>query len=645
MKAAASLQHLATSLLSFPLLSITGLALALFAQSLMEPVARPAPAIVFYIAASGFVLWAVLRGEWGLASLPEGTVDAETRRPRLIPLLVSLPLLSGAYYYFSGNHFTALNLALWLPGIALFTLALWVPELRSSSGRADWEWLGMLTAALMLAAFFRFYRLGEVPAEPFSDHAEKILDVAGLARGGTSIFFERNTGREAIQMYWTFLIAKAFGTGFSFISLKLGTALIGFFTLPFIYLLGKEFGNPLVGFFALFMFGIAYWPNVTSRIGLRFPLYPLFAASTLLYLARGLRTRSQNDFILCGLFLGLGLHGYSPFRIMPFIVLTAFALFALHEKSREARFHAIRGLAGVTVVSLVVFLPLLRYWLEHPEVFGFRAWSRLGIIGGGISGEAWIVFLSNLLRALLMFNWDDGNIWVNSIPHRPALDVVTGALFVIGIVLLIWRYIRGRDWRDLFLLLSIPLLLMPSILSLAFPLENPALNRASGAAVAAVLVSARALEGLLAGFGGGRRRGVVGYGIAAVLLSASALQNYSLVFKKFDASYRLTVWNSSEMADVIEGPGNTATAWIVPYPQWVDTRLPAMWMGDVEHDFALWPDEFAATRQVGGEKLFIFKPEDSETEKALRQLYPHGMLSRYTSANIGKDFMIFLVKE
>ena len=71
------------------------------------------------------------------------------------------------------------------------------------------------------------------------------------------------------------------------------------------------------GLFALLFAGIGYWPNVISRVGLRFPLYPLFVAPTLYYLLRGLRTRNRNDFILSGLFLGLGLHGYSPIRILP----------------------------------------------------------------------------------------------------------------------------------------------------------------------------------------------------------------------------------------------------------------------------------------------------------------------------------------
>jgi len=223
--------------------------------------------------------------------------------------------------------------------------------------------------------------------------------------------------------------------------------------------------------------------------------------------------------------------------------------------------------------------------------------------------------------------------------------VVTGALFVIGLFLLLSRYVRDRDWRDLLLLVSIPVLLMPSILSLAFPMENPALNRAGGAAVAAVLVSARALDGLIAGFGVERRRIYIAYGLVAVLLSVTALQNYNLVFRKFDASFRLAVWNSSEMSEVIRNHRNIEAAWIVPYPQWVDTRLPAIWMGIVDRDFALWPGDFAATRAAGGPKLFLFKPEDLKTENALKQLYPNGTLNRYTSVNIGKDFMIFYVEE
>ena len=95
----------------------------------------------------------------------------------------------------------------------------------------------MLAAVVLLVVFLRAYRIGEIPAEPFSDHAEKILDVFDISQGKFSIFFERNTGREAFQMYWSLLVMKLFGTGFTFLGLKIGTVLLGLFTLPFVYLL------------------------------------------------------------------------------------------------------------------------------------------------------------------------------------------------------------------------------------------------------------------------------------------------------------------------------------------------------------------------------------------------------------------------
>ena len=73
-----------------------------------------------------------------------------------------------------------------------------------------------------------------------------------------------------------------------------------------------------------------------------------------------------------------------------------------------------------------------------------------------------------------MVNWVNGNIWVVSPTLRPAVDTVSAAFFLIGVALLLVRYIRRRHWLDLFLLLAIPLLMLPSILSLAFPAENPA---------------------------------------------------------------------------------------------------------------------------------------------------------------------------
>lgn len=645
--------------LHFPWRSLLALFLALGAQFILEPPNRQASiGIALYIFALGLVIWAYSKDEWHLPALPVFKNTADNLTTRLIPFFLSIILAALAFWFFEVDEayvFTIINVTLWVLALGFLFYAFWLklPKIAQESKPEDRNkkifWNLLIVSVLAISLFYRLYKTDSIPSEPFSDHAEKILDVYDISLGEYSIFFPRNTGREAIQMYWTLLVANVFGTGLSYLSLKLGTALLGIFTLPYIYLLGKEFGGPRVGLFVLFLFGIAYWPNVISRVGLRFPLYPLFAAPTLLYLIRGLRTRNRNDFLLCGLFLGLGLHGYSPFRIVPILVVIAFIIYIIHNKSKENRQQALWWLVIIVVTSLFVFLPLLRYWIANPAIFGERAFTRLTAVETPLPGPLWQIFFSNLSRGLLMFNWDDGNIWVNSLPNRPALDVVTGALFVIGLVLLVARYIRQRDWRDLLLLVSIPVLIMPSVLSLAYPAENPALNRAGGASIVVILVSALALEGLVAGLGSEKKRVFIAYALTGILFAASAYQNYDIVFNKLDKNFRATAWNTSELGMVIgdfrDKYGQTDSAWIVPYPFWVDTRLPGVWAGIPDRDFALFPAKLSESLSVPAPKMFIFWREDLETEKLLKELYPNGSLTRYTSTYENKDFFIFMVEE
>jgi len=677
---------------AFPWRSLLGLAMALLAQYMLEPVGivlalgnwhlekagQNIPAAMgMYVLALALIGWGIFEQEWNLPARPPEQDGNDPSTVRLLPFLASLGVSYAAFLGFDDNLFTANNVFLWLTGMALFVFAVWLPSPhrvhlpQSPYTRQRVLWGALLLLVSALALFFRVYRLDQVPSEPFSDHAEKILDIYEVTQGQTSIFFTRNTGREAFQMYWTILVSWIFGSGLSFSSLKIGTVLLGLLTLPYVYLLGKEIGGQRVGLLALLLTGIGYWPNVISRVGLRFPLYPLFAAPTLFYLLRGLRTRQRNDFILAGLFLGVGLHGYSPIRIMPFVVMAAIGLYLLHAQSQNARKDAVVWLTLVGLTSLVVFLPLLRYTLDNPQAFSYRAFSRLGSLEQPLPGPAYQIFFSNLWKALRMFNYDDGEIWVHSVTHRPALDVVSAALFLIGTLLTLIRYLRRRHWLDLFLLLSVPLLAMPSILSLAFPGENPALNRAGAAYIPAFLLAALALDGLLTavahqpaiGLGNGEQakrsgkmRTRLAWGLAILLLSASAIQNYDLVFRQYASQFDSGAWNSSEMGAVIkqfgQTYGTTETVWIVPFPHWVDTRLPGVWAGIPNRDFAMWRENLPNTVELRGPKLFLVKanlnqPEnnDQATLDALQALYPQGRLELHPSRVEGHEFWTYFVPD
>jgi hypothetical protein len=255
-----------------------------------------------------------------------------------------------------------------------------------------------------------------------------------------------------------------------------------------------------------------------------------------------------------------------------------------------------------------------------------------------------------------MFNFDDGKIWVNSVTERPALDTISAVLFVFGVILVLVRYIRNRHWLDLFLLLSIPLLLLPSILSLAYPDENPALNRAGGAYIPAFILGAMALDGLASAVGWEGRRAVVSLSLIGILLWMSARQNYDLVFNQYYNTFLNSSWNSSDMGRVIKefetNYGTTETIWIVPWPHWVDTRLPAAWAGIPNRDLAVQPDQLPNTLQLPGPKLFMFRANledptgnDQQSMDVLKMLYPQGQLRLFDSPVPGHDFWIFTVPE
>ncbi len=649
--------------LPWPWRTAIALIAALMAQSLLEPPARHLEiSLALYLLAAVLAVWAFWRGELKLAQRPD-----ESDQPMVLPRMVNwrLFMLAGSvillllgFAFFKDNRFTTWNVMLWLSSLGLAIISLLPRERRAVRPKIEQPteirlngWMLLIVFVLAFAALFRFIDLSGIPGEPFSDHAEKLLDVGDILNGQRPVFFPRNTGREAFQMYLTAFIATFLGTGLSFMSLKIGTALCGFFTLPFIYLTGKEMGNRWVGLLAMLMAGIAYWPNVISRIGLRFPIYPLFAAPMLYFLLRGLRTRKIQDFILSGIFLGVGLHGYSPARFLPFVVVAAVAIYLLHRQSKGNRVQAMMGLYVLAFISLIIFLPLMRYWFDNPDWFSYRALTRLTESERAIPVPMWQVFFSNLWKAWVMFWWDNGSIWVHSIPKRPALDAVTGGLYFLGTVLVAARYARRRHWLDLFLLVSVPLLMMPSILSLAFPEENPSLNRTGAAIIPVFIIAAIGLEGFLRAinqrFKTTPLRQWPTFVIGLYLIMLMSMQNYTLVFDTFKTQFMNGAWNTSQIGKVVYGfatsIGTYDTAYVIPYTHWVDTRLVGIQAGFPERDYALPMEQIALTAADPRAKLFIFRPDDQNTYIELLRVYPNGNISQYTSETAGRDFMIYFV--
>jgi Dolichyl-phosphate-mannose-protein mannosyltransferase len=576
-----------------------------------------------------------------------------------------------AYLEFADNRVSSSPLTAWLLAIACFLLNTvdrprLTPPRRWPSASIGLALGGIIT----LAAFFLFFRLAAVPAEMTSDHAEKLLDVNDVLHGQWSIYFPRNTGREAIQFYLTAALVHWTSLPLSHLALKVGTALLGLLAVPFTFLLGRQLFGTKVGLLAAAFLAVSHWHVTLSRVGLRPSLTAVFAVPTLYFLFRALRGNRRNDWLACGLVLGLGLYGYTSMRVVPVLTILLIVLhaaldavyrFARREPAtgngpRHGEVKAALGrrywinalLAGLA--CLVVTLPMLRYMVDNPRMFWFRALTRVSSTERFLPVNLGSVVLDNLKNALLMFNYRGDVVWVTTVPFDPALDWMTGALFVLGVAFLLWRVLATRDRWSFYALLSLVMLLMPSVLSLAFPGENPSSSRAGGAAPLAMLVAALPLA--LVGVNLGRdwgywgRRLAAGLGLLAVATSGAL--TYQWYFVQYDAQYRASAWNSREMAAVIQAfvgrGGDLRHAYHIGYPHWVDTRAIAINAGDIT-----WRNGITDVNQVRAHtddpaaKLYLVHPNDAASLGLLQALFLGGHASIYSSKTPGKDFVMFEV--
>jgi hypothetical protein len=656
----------ATTKKPFPWLSAAAVLLALIAQLSLEPSPgrTPWPGLLLYAFSLVCLILAIFREEWVLPSLTQSFSEPFRTNFKLEFLLVSIFMAILVFLTFGNGRFGLLNTLLWVLSVFFFFLAFW-PIKGGQPFRitAVWQqfidqgwhvritrWTIIVLAVIAVILFFNFARLDSVPPEMVSDQAEKLMDINDILNGHTPVYFPRNTGREALHFYLSAAFMRLFDLDVSFLNLKIVAVFANLLTLFFIYLLGKEWGDRWVGLVAALFAGMAYWPLLFTRLALRIPYYPLFVAPVMYFMTRGLRRQNLPDVLWAGFFLGLGLHGYTPFRIMPILVVLGILIYIVHTAEKNLRLRAVFALILIAFTSLLVFIPLLRYWLDNPDLFAYRAFSRLTGMEVGFQSSPLVIFLLNFWKSSVMFFWDNGVIWAHSIPGRPALEVVSAAFYFLGIVSLILRYFRKWDWRDLFMLVSIPMLMMPSILSLAYPGENPSLNRSAGAVVPVFIVIGLAFVTLIRSFKeyiSGRVGQFVLIILVVLLLAWSGMNNFDLVFNQYYTIYRASSWNTSEVGRVaglfIESLGDPETTFVVGYPHWIDSRLVAINAGHPGLDFAIFPNEIPETQADPRPKMFFLNINDVENARLLRQTFPAGVQWQYDSAVENKDFMIFFV--
>lgn len=646
-----------------PLGAGLGLALTTLALYLMRDQTLTIGGVGALIA--GLALWLVAL--WATPpdaeSLPQLSAPARRMRWLFVAFAAGFSLLT--WQLTTAGVYTLANVTTWLLAIVAWWWAWW-PETNPSERivRAARWWLPLVILAgiVVVGAFFRFYRLNDVPRDPTSDHAEKLLDIYDLTLGQRPIFFPRNTGREPGQFYITFGLMRLFGLPLQFETLKLGTALIGVLAIPAVFLFAREVGGTRVGLIAAALFAISKWVVNTARMGLRFPYAPLPTALVLWLLWRYLRRGDRRDALWCGIVLGLGLHGYISFRIVPLVVPVVLGVaFVVDPRWRRdwRRLTIDGGLIALT--ALIVVLPLAHYALQHPDQVWYRVATRAADSERtlGTIGELGGIFLRNNWNALLAFTWRGDETIVNAVQFDPFLDIVTGAALLAGVLIVGYQTMVRRAPRSIPLLIATPVLMLPSTLSLAFPNENPSANRIGTVAPVIFTIAALAVAYLIEQIWRrdqplrfARRaiwRGVMLVGVI-VGGGLATQQNFVRYFRDYDRQYRSFVPNTHEIADNVRRQQaarniQLADTYVLAYPYWLDGRNLALELGDLswqrDHDL---PGEAELPEQTNGQAmLFVLNVEDVQRETELTERFPDGQYLAVTATPPGRDFALFVV--
>jgi len=603
-------------------------------------------------------------------------------------------LLFGVMTYFlsSGNTFRVAGLVTW--GACLLCVML-VSARRDVFTLADdaWDWLTnlrshlpefrlvptiMLLLIIAVAAFFRFYRLQMTPPEMTSDHVEKLLDAYRIVADDLPlIFFANNGGREALHFYLIPLVNWVFGTGWTFLTLKLTTAIEAMLLIPLMIALGREMVDRETGYIAAGLVAVSWWHTMLGRLALRIVLTPLVFTPVLICLMRGIRTGSRKAWIWAGFWMGVGVYSYQAMRIAPLVAVAAFLVATVGHVYHALRTNSkvqqritsavvskqVLNLAAAAIVSMAIFIPMTRVWAEFPD----KLWNR--VINRTTSNEAIIegspvgVFVANYYDALRMYNFRGDGAWISSVPGERMMDTITGGLLVLGAAAWLVRLRLRGDPADAFAVAAILIMLLPSALALAFPNENPSTTRASGTLPLVFVLAAWPLSLLRrksAELLGRRQGNLFACVIIALLFVGAAARNYDTYFNKYHEQYRLTAPYPRLLAEaafdkLTELEGNSTSidgVWLVSYPFWQDHRAFGAELGDVEFDRVVVDSMVLEQALFEAPALFTDRPlifilnlNDEYGIEVLQQEFPGGELERQATGYSDKDFYLYTVEE
>ena len=452
--------------------------------------------------------------------------------------LASLVFIVSAFYVWAGGRTR--------------TFSILHSSLSTMVTSPNWKEAVLLAAILLVGAFMRLYQFNTLPFGTWYDEADNGLwALKVLNEPNYRPIYIESTNLPAHFVFLVVLSFKLFGVT-NTLAIRAVTVAFGLATVVAAYLLGRELLNGKLALVLAFLLAVSRWDVNFSRIGLHGVTTPFFELVVLYFLLKGLRRKALQDFVWGGLFLGLGLCFYAPYRLFPGVI----ALFLLYQMATRRGFlrEHYRHLMVFGLAALLAVAPVVQFACQHTDTFLSRT-RRTSIFSKEINQPGWKAVDDNLRKHLLMFNYQGDPNGRHNLPGEPMLDFATSVLFLIGLG---YSLYHGTKPKCFLLIVWFAVMICGGVFSLDF--EAPQSLRAIGTLPVAYVLACVVLHQLEKGFarGWGLRGGTYFSGALVFLMAWIGYANFHTYFYRQGRDF--AVWNAFSTPETLTAQAMKAAA-------------------------------------------------------------------------------------
>lgn len=327
--------------------------------------------------------------------------------------------------------------------------------------------VGYLLAVILLLLGSAI-RLHMITAAPIGFNNAEITDVRVTERvrqGGIEVFYDlgNGEGREGLYHMTQAALTTVFGNGL--FGYKLLSLWAGMLVLAVVYALAQRLFGQVVGVAALALLTTNMWMVVLSHQMLRETLLPLLVGLVVLTLARtlGVYRSIQSSvpdttvFVFLGVLLGLGFYIH-PVHLLIVLFSMIAIVFWLFSKQRLSS----QNVSYLLFSLLVMIILAMPYMISTIRLSGLSGAARV-FDHYTIAENSPIKAFTDTVGAMLFVGDADPS---RNLPGRPLIDLVSGLLVMVGILM------AARQWRNAryaILLLASVILLPAAIFSRTTP--------------------------------------------------------------------------------------------------------------------------------------------------------------------------------